>query len=169
MLTDGTFVVAESMVVSEYLAQKYGRDAGVDLLPGTPRERAYHTIFIEQALSKYVAQFYGTMMERDPDERQKKFARYLELAAKVAAAYAVHGGPFLLGERMTLADIYLYPFIERWAMLEHYHGLSIPEHAPYMELFRFRQAMEARSAVQRTRKPREFFIAAYADRLKKHA
>ena len=35
-------------------------------------------------------------------------------------------GPFVLGEEFSLADILVYPWLERWVVLEKLFGLSIP-------------------------------------------
>jgi glutathione S-transferase len=162
VIADGDFVLTESLVVTEYLAQKFGHDAGVDLLPGSAEDKAFHTIFVEQLLSKFVTNFYAVMMEADAGEREAKHRRFLEAAARVSQAYAKRGGPFLMGERMTLADIAIFPFLERLVVIEHYHGLSIPAESPFTELHRFREAMVAKPSVKRTLQSPDYFIKGYA-------
>lgn len=36
-------------------------------------------------------------------------------------------GAYLLGESISLADVLIYPWFERWVIVEHFFGYSIPE------------------------------------------
>ena len=37
------------------------------------------------------------------------------------------GGPFVLGQRVTLPDFLLWPFVERMCTVEHYRSYSLPK------------------------------------------
>ena len=39
-------------------------------------------------------------------------------------------GSFLLGEQISLADVLIYPWFERWVILEHFFGVSSPKKYP---------------------------------------
>ena len=36
-------------------------------------------------------------------------------------------GPFLLGNQVSLADILIYPWFERWAIIEHFFNFPLPK------------------------------------------
>jgi glutathione S-transferase len=58
-----------------------------------------------------------------------------------------------------LADIALYPWFERWPVLEHYRGLGIP--GELKALLDWVEAMKGRDAVMRGGQPAEFYIGEY--------
>ena len=76
-----------------------------------------------------VLTFYQLLWEVDSTAKQAEFssmllAAYHELNRDLMAS----GGPFLLGQQFTLADIALIPFIQRAILLlGHYKGFKVPQ------------------------------------------
>jgi glutathione S-transferase len=55
-------------------------------------------------------------------------------------------GPYILGESISLADLLVYPWFERWVIIEHYFNVSIgPE---YVKLQQWILRMQERSSVK---------------------
>lgn len=55
-------------------------------------------------------------------------------------------GPFVLGEEFSMGDIMLYPWLERWSVLESMFGLTIP--LTLTKIHRFVAAMKSRASVK---------------------
>ncbi|MBW2518788.1 MAG: glutathione S-transferase C-terminal domain-containing protein, partial [Deltaproteobacteria bacterium] len=70
-------------------------------------------------------------------------------------------GPFWFGPMLTLTDIAIYPWFERWPVLEHYCNLKIP--AERAALFNWIEVMQARPTVREGSQSAKFYIAEYAE------
>ena len=73
---------------------------------------------------------------------------------------ACDGGPWWVGDRLTLADIAFYPFFERFPVLVHYRSFDLP--VDCRGLANWLAAMRARPSVQALARSAEFYIGAYA-------
>lgn len=156
-LADGsTFSLTESAVVADYVAAR----AGGALLPATPLERARTTLFVEQTLGRYIPAFYGLLRAQTPEAVEA--ARAAFHAAVGAVGVALGAGPFFLGARVTMADVLLYPFVERLCVLKHYRQLELPtEGAGFAAFEAWTVAMAARPSAVATAQPADFFINGY--------
>jgi glutathione S-transferase len=79
----------------------------------------------------------------------------------VAKAYEPRGGPYFLGERASLADIMVYPWIARLGVLQHYRGFIVPEEPQYAAFHRFVAAFSARPSAAAVQSPLEVYVKAY--------
>ena len=70
--------------------------------------------------------------------------------ARVSAEYSRSGGPFFIGERLSLTDILLWPITARLSALTVLRGFSLPATAEYAGSHSFIEAMRARASVQAT-------------------
>ena len=70
-------------------------------------------------------------------------------------------GPYWFGWQVGLTDIAFYPWFERWAVLEHYRGLRIPDHLE--ALHGWIEAMQGREAVRLGSEPAAYYITEYID------
>ena len=59
-------------------------------------------------------------------------------------------GPFLLGNEISLADILIYPWFERWAIIEHFFNFPMPKE--YGKINVWLQKMNERPSVIETKK-----------------
>ena len=118
VLRDGDFVLCESNTICRYLATRAGR---VDLLPAEPAARARVEQWMDwQATELNNAWRYAFMA------KVRLSPAYTEPAAIAASlaewnqhmrlldAQLARGGPYLLGETLSLADIVLGLSTQRW-------------------------------------------------------
>lgn len=162
VLQDGDFYLTESAVVADNVAAKYA--SNVNLLPTTPRERAEIAIFNEQVLGKVVMSFYGALTATTKDEATQTQTKdaYLNALKAFSASLERNGGPFLLGSRLTLPDLLVWPFVLRASVcLTHYRKLEVPQEAPYAAYHKFVAAMKARKAAVDTSMPDDYFVEGY--------
>ena len=80
--------------------------------------------------------------------------------AGLAASLQRHGGPFLLGEQPTLADILVYPFIKRFAVAAPLTGFDV-EAALGGAIGGWLAAMDARPACRATAADSGLLLAAF--------
>lgn len=160
---DGDFLLCESAVVAEYLAAKFGPSKSIDLFPQTPKERALSALFISQEIDKYTSGFYALLRAQTPEAQAEGKEKLLSAIASISAKLAENGGPFVLGDRLTLADIYFFPFVHRLLVLEHYRNFTVPNDAKYEAFHRFAEAMRNHPGVAATlaADDKDFFIEAY--------
>lgn len=154
-----SLILAESSIIAEYVAEKYGPQSG--LLPATPFERAETALFLSQNLGAYTSAFYGLLMAQDPEAQAKQKTALLAACAGISEVYGRHGGPFLLGSRITLGDINFWPFVERLSVNAHYRGFVVPDEPAYANFHKFATAMREREAVKRCTVDVSVFIDGY--------
>lgn len=70
-------------------------------------------------------------------------------------------GPFVLGEQLSLADLFVYPWLERWCVQETLFGIHIPQNLS--KVLALKAAVESKASVAETKKETssEFFINSY--------
>jgi glutathione S-transferase len=146
--------VWESAVVCEYLEESFPTPA---LLPSDPGARARARIWIDWSSSALVPAFYKLLKSQDSAQCDSLKSELRGVLQKLEDALAA--GPWLLGERLTLADLETYPWFERWPVLEHYRDFPLPSGLP--NLARWREAMAGRPAVSAIAEPGDFYIEQY--------
>lgn len=149
----------ESTVINEYLEELFPAPA---LLPEDPAERARARIWINFADGPFVKAFYRLLLEQEENEQRAWRERFLGNLQRIEQELGRPGnpGPYWFGEELTLTDISLYPWFERWPVLAHYRDLEPP--AEHKNLMRWWQAMSARPAVKEDSQKAEFYIRKYA-------
>jgi glutathione S-transferase len=158
-LRQGDFVLWESLIINEYINELAAEPA---LLPDTVQRRAEARLWIDFAGTRFVPLFYRLLKEQEEDKRSTTQEKLLNVLRQLDEQLRGRrsGGPFWFGSRVGLADIALYPWFERWPVLEYYRGLPIPEEMKALSAWV--EAMGAREAVQKAGMSAEFYIAAYA-------
>lgn len=139
-LEDSDFVLWESNSIMRYLCMKYGGEA---LYPADPATRASIDRWLDWSLSTLVpvdaVLFIGTI--RTPAEKRDK-AALATLTEKVAAAYAIvdrylKGREYMVGDRLSLADIALSICADRWERNPHLTGRpDFPHIVPWLTRIR---------------------------------
>lgn len=105
-------VLCESMVVTEYIAERYGQST--TLLPSDSADRAKMRLFIELCGSTFG--YFPLLKSRDsPEEFESALQTFKDgLSNADAFLKSAHSkGPFLLGDRFSLAECTVAPFVQR--------------------------------------------------------
>ncbi len=143
---DGSLKLFESCAISNYLARTYG-EGDATLLPSDPGERArcdewcYFTAMELDATSLYVIRRHGDLPETygEAPVAVECAGEYFARQIAVPEAELADGRPFLLGDRLTVADIVLTPCLN-WAIR---YDQPVPD-----RLLADRDRMAARPAYQ---------------------
>jgi len=141
----------ESAIINEYLADCFPPKA---LQPADPLLRARSRLAVDWAGSQLIPVFYQ-VLRNSPEEAAEKLAR----AVAEAPDWMSDEGPFWLGPQPTLADLAIYPWFERWPVLQHYRNVAL-DFPPRLALWR--TAMQQHPAVQAEAGNLHDYITAYA-------
>ncbi len=144
----------ESAVVCEYLEEVFAQPA---LLPSDPAKRAEARIWIAWSGDVLVSLFYRLLKEQDSSKWEEHRAALRQALEKLDSELADRA--WLLGDQLTLADLELYPWFERWQVLEHYRGFSIPSECK--GLGRWKEALASRPTVAAIAEKPEFYVTQY--------
>lgn len=148
LLVDGT-PVFESMVINELLEELH---PSPPLLPADPLARAEARSWIVFSNDAVMPRSYAASLALAGGATGDALARPLaELADALAKleARAARGGPFLLGDRLTLADAAFAPFFRRWRIAEGWGGPEARLLARFPALSAWADALLARPSVAR--------------------
>lgn len=143
-------LIWESAIINEYLDDAFEDDH----LLRSPLQRARARLVIERVGSQLIPAFYRLLREPAPESFQAIQQAVEDLPTDMDAS-----GPFWLGPRASLADLAVYPWIERWGVLEHYRNLEVTWPGRVLE---WRQAMSQHPAVLAEARPGEFYVPGYA-------
>jgi len=125
LLVHGETRLWESAVIMEYLDEAFPQPP---LMPAEPSGRAYARLWIDFANSRLFAATHRFIFERDDALRRQLIdqiqddVRVLDRALQNRRIQ----GPFLMGSRLTLADIALYPWFEQVATLQKVSPFQMP-------------------------------------------
>lgn len=153
------FVLTESAVIAAYLDETHGDRR----LSGTsPVDRAVIAIFLDQIGSKVSNLYYPFLRAQTPEAQVAAREQYEKGLAAFDAALGARGGPFVLGDRISLADTNTWPFLLRaQVVLGHYRAWSL-DAARFPNVQRFADAMRARASVRATTPADAVLIEGYA-------
>ena len=149
----------ESAIINEYLDEAF-RDP--PLLPTSAGERALARIWIDFANTKLVPVFYKMLLEQDPEQQvqwKAKFQEYLQFMETEGIQKLSGTGNYWFGNHLSLVDLTLYPWFERFCILEHYRDVHLPESCSFLK--QWWEQMSQRQSVQQIQNPRQFYIAQY--------
>eukprot|EP00816_Leptocylindrus_hargravesii_P002972 CAMPEP_0196817194 /NCGR_PEP_ID=MMETSP1362-20130617/59319_1 /TAXON_ID=163516 /ORGANISM="Leptocylindrus danicus, Strain CCMP1856" /LENGTH=253 /DNA_ID=CAMNT_0042194797 /DNA_START=175 /DNA_END=936 /DNA_ORIENTATION=- len=122
-------VITESAVCNEFLCDYSATVLGneSDLMPSSPIARAWARLLNDHCDAVFAKTQFTFLMNKDED-KDKNMADDMERALSVYEnSLERHGGPFLLGESFTLADVHIYPFILRLIVtLRHWKNYELP-------------------------------------------
>lgn len=158
-LRQGDFLLHESLVINEYVNEC---SAEPPLLPQTAKKRAEARQWVNYASSSFVPAFYRLLKAQD-EVKQRRSAAVLCRVLEVLDSELQRRkgeGPYWFGWQVGLTDIALYPWFERWPLLEHYRGLKIPDH--HHALLLWIETMQGRDAVRLGSEPVDYYISQYA-------
>ncbi|MDH0865720.1 glutathione S-transferase C-terminal domain-containing protein [Mitsuaria sp. GD03876] len=113
------FSMWESNSICRYLARREGRD---DLLPEAPRRRALVEMWMDWQGGElnnswryaFMATVRKSALHQDPAQIEASIANWNRHMAMLDRQLARSGGPFVLGDAFTLADVVLGLSAHRW-------------------------------------------------------
>jgi glutathione S-transferase len=143
--------VFESTIINEYLDDVFPARA---LMPADPVQKAQVRFWVNFVQDRLVSAYFNLMNSNDPSEwpgLKDKLDRWFRFAEDRAFANV-----WTSGDHMSLADMSLYPWIERFVSAERYRGASIPEDC--VKLLAWIDAMRATAAVEDCAKPRQAYV-----------
>ncbi|MBL6931486.1 MAG: glutathione S-transferase family protein [Rhodospirillales bacterium] len=151
--------IYESAVINEYLDEAFPDHL---LMPVDPAARAMARIWIDYINNQFCPFFYKVLLAQD-GETQKEVAEKLTAVMKFMENEGLKKlqgkGPYWMGENPNLVDLTLYPFFERFVVLEHYRGVVIPKDC--QRLSRWLDVMLKHPASVATANTKEFHINNY--------
>ena len=160
VLQRGSDRVWESAIINEYLEEVFPEPP---LMPRDPGERAIARIWIDFANSNLVPTFYKLLLNQDRQKQQQlrqTLHEHLRFMETEGLGKLSDGGAYWLGDSLSLVDLSLYPWFERWCVLDHYRGLTFPSDCPRLQ--RWWQNLQQHEAVAATTQSPEFHISTYA-------
>jgi len=158
---DGDFLLCESLIVAEYLAEKYGM-----LLPSSPKHRAIMRLFTELCGPSFS---YFPLLRAKGDKLDAAVQSFQEGLVAVNAFLKLKGeskGPFLFGDTFSLAECNAAPFVQRaYTILPAFTGqeedsvkvnpMDICDELDLVYLKRWMEAVLTRPSVATTGVPKE--------------
>ena len=150
----------ESAIIDEYIDEVFPEPA---LLPKSAARRAHARIWIDYANTRFVPAWGALLRGATEAERAGARAALVESLAHLethALERLSGAGPYWFGASVGLVDLTFYPWFERWAALEHYHGAVSIDAFP--RLRRWRDAVAARPSVQEIQNPLGYYVERYA-------
>jgi glutathione S-transferase len=119
-------VLYESSVINEYIEEVL---PDPPLLPAEPSRRALARIWIAFANDRMVPHVYKMMLRQDTAGQQAHIERLNEavLLMEHAGLRKLSSGPFWLGDTPSLVDFTFFPHVQRFLVLKHYRGFTLPD------------------------------------------
>jgi glutathione S-transferase len=156
--------IFESNNLAAYFEERFP-DQGTQLLPSDPFVRAT----VREVIAKFdVGYLYQHLRLQDLSQREATIKKTTEELEWFAAIFSKQHptGPYFLGDQLSLVDIAVLPFLERFCvLLQHYRNFELLP-ASNAKLGRLRFALESarlRPAWRVCAQSPEFFIRSYAN------
>jgi glutathione S-transferase len=157
LLLHGGFKLWESAIILEYLEEAFPFHP---LMPSQPEERAKARLWIEFANSRLYAATHRLIFTRDETVRGELVSEMVEAVRHLdREGFGGDSGPFLLGERFTLADIALYPWFEQSATLARFSEFKMPTECKSVAAWR--EAVAKRPPVQSCARSDDWYAEGY--------
>lgn len=159
VIKHGEDSVWESAIINEYLEEVFPNPP---LMPQQPGERAIARTWIDFANTKFIDAFYKMLLNQDPEKQQKweqGFLDHLRFMDTEGVGKLDGDGSYWFGKSVSLVDLTFYPWFERWAVLEHYRGLSLPPECKHLQ--QWCEAMSNRDSVKEISNSPDFYVKEY--------
>ncbi len=157
-LKQGEFMIAESLVINEYINDLA---EAPPLFPQAAQQKALARGFIKSTDTSFVSSFYRLLKAQTKQDQANATDKLLAALQQINEALTTSTGPYLFGEELSLADIAIYPWFERWAVLKYYRGLTIPDAMDALQTWI--TTMQKRDSVKSNAGEDSFYIAEYND------
>ncbi|OQS02696.1 glutathione transferase family protein [Thraustotheca clavata] len=161
-LLDNGNAIFESAIIAQFLDVKYNN--GKLHLRDNPEQAA----LAQLAQAKFeIGAFYGYLRNQDPSKKEEFENEIHETLSELEKIYREHAaefrskGPYLLGDKLSSAEINIIPFFYRFQIvLKHYRGFDVLAGYPLLTAAYY--AAIERNAFKITVKEPEYYIKAYA-------
>lgn len=159
LAVDGT-VIGESAIVLEYLEDRWPERTRI--MPDCPLQRAA-VRFLFKTFDAGLGVLYDVLTNAEPADDVSKVAVAVAFLKTIEALFAKQsGGPYFLGAALSIADIAVVPFLERFLiLLPFYRGCELMDLGGCVRLRACRDACVARPAFAASFPPAEFIVASY--------
>jgi glutathione S-transferase len=159
VLLHGEVKLWESAVINEYLDEVF---PDPPLMPASPADRALARVWVKFADERLYAATHRLIFTREEEARRKLAAEMLDsvwfLENEVMAKRS-RGGPYVLGDRFTLADIALHPWFEQVGAFEQLSTFRLPHRC--VALSEWRHAVGERKAVHDCARSTDWYVERY--------
>ena len=159
LLLHGEVKLWESAVINEYLDEVF---PDPPLMPASLADRALARVWVKFADERLYSATHSFIFTREKEARRKLAAEMLDsvrfLENEVIAKRPA-GGPYVFGDRFTLADIALYPWFEQAGALEQLSEFRLP--LGCVGLSEWRRAVNGRKAVQQCARTSDWYAERY--------
>jgi len=152
-------VVYESAICCEFLCDAY---APTSLMPTDPMDRATVRLLNDHSDNVLTKSQFTFLINKDVD-KDSDLSQALESALMMyEEQLEKSGGPFLMGECFTLADVHILPFILRLVVsLKHYKSYELPA-VKFSKLLAWYDVCSQRESVQDAALSEEKIIELYS-------
>lgn len=154
LLEHGSVRIWESSIICEYLEEVQPEPA---LLPADPGEKAGARMLVDWASNAFVPTFYKLLKAQEVDDQAdhaENLTTHLERMNR-----ELQGKSYFLGDAPSLVDLEIYPWFERWPVLEEYRKFEIPKELDALTAWRGR--MSERPSTRKLEEPGSFYIEQY--------
>ncbi|KAK9812137.1 hypothetical protein WJX73_010215 [Symbiochloris irregularis] len=167
---DGT-KVTESQVVVEYLEERY-KDQGTQLIPKVPAQAATARLFGQLFMAVFSTRnILFSESKQEVEEGKANLVRGLEVLETFLKTQALPGGPFVLGEHYSIAEVTAAPFLWRAALLlpefRQWDLLKEAKAKGFSRFVEWSQAVLERPSTKDTAIPHDVLIDSFKDRVPK--
>ncbi|KAI8318612.1 glutathione S-transferase [Martensiomyces pterosporus] len=158
-------IFAESLVISEYVADKFPE---AQLLSSDATERAQLRLFIELFASRITTFIYRALRAAEKEDQEKEKESLLAGVRAVSEELARQwerpsgkGGPFWYGDKFGFAEINTVSFAGLFVVVAHYRGLTIPRTEEYAAFHRWFDAVKEHPGFTDVKSADDKLIEAY--------
>jgi glutathione S-transferase len=159
LLLHGEVKLWESAIINEYLDEVF---PDPPLMPASLPDRALARIWIKFADERLYSATHSLIFTREEEARRKLAAEMLDsvwFLENEVMAKRPGRGPYVFGDRFTLADIALYPWFEQVGALEQLSKFQLP--LGCVCLCEWHRAVSGRKAVQQCARTSDWYAEHY--------
>jgi len=159
LLLHGDVKIWESAIINGYLDEVF---SDPPLMPPSPSDRALANIWIKFADERLYGATHSLIFTRAEEARRQLVAQMFEsiqFLENEVMAKRPGSGPYVFGDRFTLADITLYPWFEQLGALEQFSEFRLPNGC--VGLREWRQAVSERKAVAQCARSTDWYAERY--------
>lgn len=156
IIEKGDVVIYESSACCEYLAAMYAKS----LIPSDDLMRVRHRMFVD-AFSSVTGKYHDLLFSR-----VEKSVGYPALRKSLKPFEAELKDKFFGGSEPMILDFHMWPFVERFAVLEKTLGEKVLTDDELPKLINWQKNMETLDCVKKTRKEPEEHLIYLSARLK---
>lgn len=160
VIKHGNDCIWESSIINEYLDEVFPEPP---LMPTIPGQRAIARIWIDFFNNKLLPAFYKILLNQDLAQQQhwaQELKNHLLFMEQEGIGKLSTDGSYWFGKSFSLVDLSLYPWFERWCVLEHYRDVFLPPECDRLQ--QWWTAMSIRDSVASIKKSPDFYIPQYS-------